>query len=473
VIEDEDYDVRRIKNTLKPFKETMVIREVVSTGHAALKLLQKKNAKIDVIIMDFQISGNLKGENLIKKIKETDSTLQIIVITKMTINVTDFEFASSLLDAGAMWYCTKYPGDIEHYIYQPTDFILSIINAFEKRKLERQRINSNKQLQHRINESLENKRLVGESQATVNLRDEIKNYAKTDANILIIGKSGTGKELVANNIHYHSKRKFEKFVPVNCGSLPDHLIESELFGFEKGAFTGAHAGKKGLFEIANRGTIFLDEITELPANVQSSLLRVLQEGEIDKIGRTEKVNVDVRVIAATNKNLKLEVKEKRFREDLYFRLNVIPITVPALKERKEDVFLLWDHFSEKFGNKMNTPVPTLSEGAIEILVNYDWPGNVRELENITQRLLFLENRAISEDNVRKALGLFSVDEQTSSQTDLWDRNDIKTWSEIEELLKTRYFKFVRENTDSDAEAARKLGLAPPNYHRMSKKLGLK
>jgi DNA-binding NtrC family response regulator len=292
LIEDEEYDVRRIRNTLKPFEQRLIIRDVTSDGHTALELLQDNKNRYDVVIMDFQIAGSLSGEKLIRRIKQVDSALQIIVVTKMTVNITDFDFANRLLEAGAMWYCTKYPGDIEDYIYQPTDFILSIFNAFEKKRLQKEQQRSTRKLAQNIEDILREKRIIGESEAMENLRQQIQQCAESDTTVLIRGFSGTGKELVAANIHYRSHRRFEKFVAINCGSLPHDLIESELFGYEKGAFTGAREKKLGLFEVANKGTVFLDEIAELPSTAQVKLLRVIQEGEIDKIGRTaEKIKV--------------------------------------------------------------------------------------------------------------------------------------------------------------------------------------
>jgi DNA-binding NtrC family response regulator len=475
LIEDEAYDVRRVRSTLQPFEARLRIRDVVSDGHEALELLVKDSKKYDVVIMDFQIPGALIGENLIRKIKEIDRTLQIIVVTKMTINVTDFDFASKLLEAGAMWYCTKYPGDIDEFIYQPTDFVLNIINAYEKKRLLQEQQRSTKKLQKNIQDILESKRLVGESPAMQKLRNQIQVYANTNTNVVVLGASGTGKELVAANIHYQSKRKFENFVPINCGSLPDPLIESELFGFEKGSFTGASANKKGLFEVANGGTIFLDEITELPISVQSKLLRVLQNGEIDKIGRTGKVEVDVRVIAATNKDLEAEVQGKRFREDLYYRLNVVSIAVPPLTQRREDIPLLIAHFLKLYSAEMNLELPQISDEAAQILFEHDWPGNVRELQNVVQRLLSTRSKTITSAQAKMALGLQPDSAVLNESTDwaIWNPERIMAWHDLEKLVQEKYFRFVRENTGSDAEAARLLGLAPPNYHRMCKRLGIK
>lgn len=474
LIEDEEYDVRRIRNTLKPFQERIVIVDVASSGQMAIDLLQQHRNAYDVVIMDFQIAGGLMGERLIRRIKEIDPTLQIIVVTKMTINLSDFEFASRLLEAGAMWYCTKYPGDIEEYIYQPTDFILSIYNAYEKNRMEKVQQKSDRKLQKNIEDILTRKKIIGQSASSQRLQTQIQQFAASDTNVLIRGSSGTGKELVATHIHYLSKRRFENFVPINCGSLPDNLIESELFGFEKGAFTGAAAGKPGLFEVAHRGTIFLDEITELPLSAQSKLLRVIQEGEIDKIGRIEKIKVDVRIIAATNKNLEQEVREKRFREDLYYRLNVVFIDVPPLRQRRDDIPALIEYFLQLFSEDMNRPRPEICAEALQVLQEYDWPGNVRELQNVVQRLLFLEESHLSAGHARIVLGFRDEDEAAIRKESLfWDAKNILPWRDMEKQLRAAYFTFVREQAATDADAARLLGLAPPNYHRMCKELGLK
>lgn len=475
LIEDEEYDVRRVKNTVQPFQDNIIISDIVSNGKSAIDLLTLKKDLFDIVIMDFQIAGGIMGESLIQKIKEIEPSIQIIVITKMTINISDYNFANRLLKAGAFWYCTKYPGDIEEYIYQPTDFILSIFNAYEKCLLERERSRSNAKLVRNIEDVLIQKRIIGNSQVISQLKSEIEKYAQSNVNTLIRGASGTGKELVAYNIHFRSQRKLENFVVINCGSLPNDLVESELFGYEKGAFTGADKKKLGLFEIANNGTVFLDEITELPLQAQVKILRVIQDGEIEKIGRTEKLRVDVRVIAATNRNIEEEVKAKRFREDLYYRLNVLPIYVPELKNRKEDIPLLTDYFLSMFSIDMGKDKPVIPQETIEIMINYDWQGNVRELKNVIQRFLFTDQSVITPAIAKRAIGIIDpisgID--SSDEYKFFSPNKIMPLKEMEKILREKYFRFVRENTSSDTEAAKQLGLAPPNYYRMCKELGLK
>jgi two-component system response regulator AtoC len=474
LVEDEDFDVARVRNTVKLFASHIQIADVASNGKAALDLIAAKPDKYDVVILDFQISGGLRGEELIQRIKGINPLIQIIVITKMTINMTDLDFATSLLKAGAFWYCTKYPGNIEEFIYQPTDFILSIFNAYEKKRLEKQRQRSDKRLMKNIEAILESKKILGISRPMLQLADAIEKFARSDANMLITGASGTGKELVAWNIHLKSKRRFESFVPINCGGIPQGLIESELFGYEKGSFTGAVAAKPGLFEQANNGTIFLDEVSELPPSAQVKLLRVLQEGEIEKIGRRVSMSVNVRIITATNKELSKEVSEGRFREDLYYRLNVIPLDLAPLNERGDDILLLFDHFLAFFSADMNIPVPEVEPKAKEILLNYKWPGNVRELRNVAQRLVLnCEGKITAKDVSQPMILRNPMHREESAGLKEFSNGRILPLREMERIFRTNYFKYVRSISSSDSNAAEKLGLAPSNFFRMCKELGLK
>ncbi|HDP67621.1 MAG TPA: sigma-54-dependent Fis family transcriptional regulator [Candidatus Marinimicrobia bacterium] len=471
VIEDEEFDVRRIINTIKPYSQIKIV-DIVSSGADAVNLVAQKKNSYDVVIMDFQIAGGIMGEDLISKIKTINPLLQIIVVTKMTIHQTDFDFADRLIKAGAYWFCTKYPGDIESYIYQPTDFILSIVNAYEKKELASDNLNTKRKLDKSVQDILDKKKIIGVSSVIQTLKEQIQQFSETNASVLIYGKSGTGKELVAMNIHYLSSRNLENFVPINCGSIPRGLIESELFGFEKGSFTGAQENRAGLFERANGGTIFLDEVSEFPLAAQSKLLRVLQEGQIDKIGRRKSYEVDVRVISATNKNLEKMVQDKEFREDLFYRLNVLQIYVPSLEERKEDIPVLVEHYLDLYSREMGRTAPEFGEGALQILADYHWPGNVRQLQNVVQRMLFLSKDRISRDNVVNAIGM-KMDFSDQRQLYQFDRENIKPLKEIERQFRKAYISFVRGLSKTDAEAAQKLDLAPPNYFRISKELGLK
>ena len=472
LIEDEEFDVRRIKNTIAPHRERIFIQDIVSTGEDAIQTLEKKGP-YDVAILDYQISGGLYGERLIKRLKKNDPSIQIIVITKMTINQTDLHFANQLIESGAYWFGTKYPSDIEDFIYQPTDFILTIMNAAEKRQLENERMQSQSRLDKKIARIIQERPMLGESESILQVRERINKYAATHANVLVIGESGTGKELIARNIHYQSSRRYENFVTVNCAAIPDELIESELFGFMKGAFTGATEDKAGLFEQANNGTIFLDEISELPYLAQAKLLRVLETGEMDKIGRKKSHNVDVRVIAATNKNLKELMKKNLFREDLYYRLNILNIQAPSLKERKEDVRTLVNYFVGHHCADLSIVLPAITDGAWDLLEQFHWPGNVRQLKNVTQRLVILSNDIVTRETVELAMDVQAQDSVTGLANPVFSTENIMPLKDVEQNFRKQYFEFVRLHSRTDTEAAGKLGLAPPNFHRMCKELGLK
>ncbi|MFA3783273.1 sigma-54-dependent transcriptional regulator [Melioribacteraceae bacterium 4301-Me] len=478
IIEDEEFDVRRIQNTLKLYSNIIHVKDIVSTGYDALESLKKFLGQLDVVILDYQISGGLYGKELIKEIKSIDPTIQVIIITKMTINQSDPEFANELIENGAFWFGTKNPTDMEDFVYQPTDFILAIMNGYEKRrlqlenkKLEMEKSRSKSKLEDNLQSKMERWKIIGSSTITNNIKLLIEKYSQINTNVLIIGESGTGKELIARNIHYKSKRKFEKFVTVNCSAIPFQLIESELFGYEKGSFTDAKSDKTGLFEQAHEGTLFLDEISELPLAAQAKLLRVLETGEIDKIGRKDTVTVNVSVIAATNKNLLQLISEKQFREDLYYRLNVLNIYIPPLRERHEDIPDLLRYYLEFYVNEQGISYPQIESDAWEYLLNYSWPGNVRQLKNVAQRLVLLSNGKIDINIVEFSLGAKNVFSEFNFA--LTPKENVLPMKEAEEEFRRRYIKFVRSNSSTDAEAAAKLGIAPPNFHRLCKELGLK
>ncbi len=478
IVEDEEFDVRRIKNTLRLYNNIIKIYDIVSTGNDALDCLKNSKSLIDVVVLDYQISGGLYGKELIKEIKLIDSTIQVIIITKMTINQTDPEFASQLIKNGAYWFGTKNPTDIEDYIYQPTDFILAILNAYEKRnlQLEKQKLQFEHKKSQEIleNNNLENLikwKIIGNSNAVENVKVLVEKYAPVNASVLITGESGTGKELVARNIHFKSPRKFEKFVVINCSAIPFNLFESELFGYEKGAFTDAKSGKIGLFEKANHGTLFLDEVSELPLKEQSKLLRVLETGEIEKIGRKHEIIVDVRVIAATNKDLNKEISKNKFREDLYYRLNILNISIPPLRERRSDIEVLSDYFLKKYINKFQLGDISITPEAQKLLVNYDWPGNVRQLKNVLQRSVLLADKSIDTETIN--IGLRGNPGDNDFRLKFINPNKMLTLKEAEFNFRKEYTKFIRSKTKTDAEASKLLGIAPSNFHRLCKELGLK
>jgi two-component system response regulator AtoC len=305
-------------------------------------------------------------------------------------------------------------------------------------------------------------RMIGRSPAMSQIYKTIGRVAASDASVLITGETGTGKELAANLIHQNSARRNGPLVKVNCAALPETLIESELFGHEKGAFTGAVAQRKGRFELAHKGTIFLDEVGEITLPVQKKLLRVLQEGEIERVGGTGVVKVDVRVLTATNRDLLQEVKDGHFREDLYYRLNVINIHMPPLRERRADIPVLVEHFLDKYRYKPGAPPTKISEEALELLERYDWPGNVRQLENEIERAVVL-----SQGNVITSHNLNLSQHGIPTQIDLATRvrNREALGAVLAEVERVMLFEALRQSDGDEDEAARRLALPVKEFQQ--------
>lgn len=345
--------------------------EVAKTGEDALKLLGNK--VFETAAVDIRLPG-FTGIELLEHVKQNGLYTEIVMMT----GVGSVETAVEAMKKGAYDYLTK-----------PFDEISRVAIVLEK-AMERYRLLGQLRLYERktyYETGYEG--LVGRSRNMQDVYNTIENIAPTTSTVLIYGESGTGKELVARAIHTRSRRSNLPFVVINCAAIPVHLLESELFGHKRGSFTGAIADKKGLFEEADGGTIFLDEIGEVPPSIQVKLLRVLQEGEVRAVGDNEVKKVDVRLVAATNRNLTVAVKEGRFREDLYYRLNVIGLELPPLRERVEDIPLLAYHFLHKYSEKMKKKVDRISVDALQALQNYSWVGNIRELENVVERAIAL------------------------------------------------------------------------------------
>jgi len=336
-------------------------------GGQGVDMLRQGN--FDLVITDIQMP-RLDGFGVLKHVLEHLPETIVIMITAFSTT----EQAVEAMKLGAYDYITKP--------FKNDEIRLVVKNALERRQLRRE----NRQLRRELQDRYSFHNLIGKSKAMRAVYDLVEKVADSRVNVLITGESGTGKEMVARAIHFSSERAGEDFVPINCGAIPENLLESELFGHEKGSFTGAVQKKEGLFEVAAGGTLFLDEIGELPPMMQVKLLRVLQEREIRRVGGTKNIPVDVRVIAATNKDLESEVAEGRFREDLFYRLNVIRIDLPPLRQRREDIPLLINHFFEKYTGK---PMPPVDDAAMRHLLDYAWPGNIRELENVVERCTVL------------------------------------------------------------------------------------
>jgi two-component system response regulator PilR (NtrC family) len=347
--------------------------ETVNSGEAAKHKLD--SALFDVIVTDIRMP-NINGIEVLRHAHQVSPDSAVILITA----VDDFEAAVEAVKAGgATDYIRKSPGMVD-------EVKLAIRRALEKVNLSRQNFAFKRDAATR--NSLDN--IVGASPAMEQLKQTIRTVASTQSTVLIYGESGTGKELVARAVHTCSPRAAEPFVSINCGAFPETLLESELFGYVKGAFTGANQNKRGLFEVADAGTIFLDEIGEMNLTMQVKLLRVLQERCVRPVGGSDEIPIDVRVIAATNRDLERQVTESTFREDLYYRLSVIPVTVPPLRDRPEDLPLLVNHFLRKYLPAARKNIVRVQPDSLAALANYDWPGNVRQLENTIERAVALE-----------------------------------------------------------------------------------
>ncbi|HJW13803.1 MAG TPA: sigma-54 dependent transcriptional regulator [Thermoanaerobaculia bacterium] len=337
-------------------------------AHEALHRLEEE--PWDAVLLDIKMPG-MDGLELQRRIREVDPELPIIMITAFA----SVESAVQALKEGAFDYVTK-PVD-------PDELSRVVRLAVERRRLRKE----NRQLRTKVDQLATPTSIVGASESMRKVLELVTSVADTDTTVLIRGESGTGKELIAQTIHANSRRRYFPIVPVNCGAVPESLLESELFGHERGAFTGAQYRRKGKLEMADGGTLFLDEIGTISLPMQVNLLRVLETKEFTRLGGTKPVRVDFRVICATNQDLERQMKEGSFREDLYFRLNVVAISIPPLRERREDIPLLAHHLLEKYSQEMNRPFTGFEPAAMDLLVRHDWPGNVRELANAVERAL--------------------------------------------------------------------------------------
>jgi DNA-binding NtrC family response regulator len=343
-------------------------------GARALDVLRTR--EVDVVMLDQRMPGD-PGIEVLAKVKALDPGIVVVLATA----VHDVRTAVEAMRLGAYDYLVK-PFDVD-------DIVLLVRRALEKRALEREVLCLRSALSSSGTRAAGFEGMVGRNAEMVRIYQVVTQIADSSATVLITGESGTGKELIARAIHARSARRDQPFVAVNVAALPEALVESELFGHEKGAFTGAHARVLGKFELAHGGTVFLDEIGSLRLDLQSKLLRVLQEREIWRVGGSRPIPVDVRVVAATNLNVRQAVRERTFREDLFYRLNVVPIHVPPLRTRREDLPMLVEHFVRKIARECNRDVRGVSAGALDVLIRYEWPGNVRELENVIHRAVVL------------------------------------------------------------------------------------
>ena len=426
--------------------------ETAADGLEALALLHRHD--ITACITDLRMP-KLDGMGLLNRMVEEYPSIPVIIITAHGT----VETAVDALKKGALDYITK-PFDQEE--------LKNVIS-----KAVKTRVLSEEEVQLAATE-LDRGEIVGSSPSTAKIFEIIKKVAPTTTTILITGETGTGKELVANAIHMNSPRKLNPFIKINCSAIAENLIESELFGYEKGAFTGAVSSKPGRFELAHKGTLFLDEVGDLPREIQVKLLRVIQDHEFERVGGLQTIKVDVRLVAATNRNLQQRVKEGYFREDLFYRFNVMPIYVPPLRERKEDIPELVSYFIEKFNRKLDRQIAGVDPEVMELLLDHDWPGNIRELENLAERLVLMAkgDQIVMGDVPAELIEAVEEKAQTAAPD---EKRSIKELirEKTGDIEKQMIVKVLAECEGNISKAARQLGLSRRGLHLKLAKYNLR
>lgn len=431
LIVDDEKNIR--ENLAKYFSLENIDTTVASNGISAKKYLEEES--FDLAIVDLKMPG-MDGLELLKWINDKGPSIPVIIISAYG----EIKDAVEAMKSGAKDYIVK-PFDPEELLLR----VRRIINetALQK-KVDLGRLNMGKTS------------LIGESPEIIKIKNIIKKVASTPSNVLITGESGTGKEVVARLIHENSDRKDYNFIPINLAAIPENLLESELFGYEKGAFTGALTRKVGLFELASNGTLFLDEIGDMPLELQVKLLRVIQDKKIMRLGGTCYIPVNVRIICATNKNLEELIKEKKFREELYFRINVVKIDIPPLRERKEDIPLLVGYLIEKFNLIFKKKIKGINDDALNLLQSYEFPGNVRELENIIERaFIYCETDVI-----------------TSKEIDIGKITKKENINKLEELERKLIIEALHKWEGNKTKAAQELGISRRTIHNKIKEYGI-
>jgi DNA-binding NtrC family response regulator len=444
IVDDEISDAESIENAVKKVNTDLLNRKYqlkfrkFETCEKFLDDIKRNHRDFHVVLLDLRFNNSrMQGEEALVKIKETPISPEIIVLTAHGT----LSLAINLSEKGAFFFFDKY--QIRN---DAKSLVLTIRNAFEKIQLKRELKQRKKSIQRQeIEEKYDLMGLIGDSQNFLRSAETAMKAAEWDVPVLLLGETGTGKEEFAKMIHTNSQRANEKFIPINCGAIPNELLESELFGHEKGAFTDAREMKRGLFEEANNGTIFLDEIGDMPPELQVKLLRVLQSGEIRKVGSNQYFKVNVRIIAATNKNLQKEVDENHFRKDLYYRLNTIPVRIPNLSDRTDDIPSFVKSIIEQNLPPDRQPIK-ISPEALQLLKRYKWEGNIRELQSIIKRCMILDNDGnITEHDVREAFA-------HSRSMDMDDFNENNgTFDELVRNYKRNLLQHYADQADWDYE----------------------
>lgn len=416
-------------------------------GQAAISAVEEKF--YDLVIMDVRMP-NVDGLQALQNIKQISPGIPVIIMTAYA----SVGSAVEALKSSAYDYLIK-PLDID-------ELKILVAKALRFHQLEQENI----YLKERLNDRFDFSNIIGRSPSMTRLFEAVALVAPSDATVLIVGESGTGKELIANAIHQNSPRKDQPFIKVNCAALPETLLESELFGHEKGAFTGAMARKQGRFQLAHNSSILLDEVAEMAPTTQAKILRVLQERQFEPVGSTQTIKVDTRVIVATNKNLEKEIQEGRFREDLYYRLNVVTVDVPPLRQRREDIPLLADFFLKQYAEKNRRPIDGFTPRATDLLMRHDWPGNVRELENIIERAVIMA-RGEMITPMEFPIDLQNLDEDLKES-----RIDLTPGRSLKEVEKAMILRTLEEVEGNRTHAARILGISRRTLQLKLKEYGI-
>jgi len=441
-------DEKSVRTTLSILLQKAGYR-VEEAGNGSEAIEKFKARFFDLVITDLKMEP-IDGMDVLREVKAINPSSEVLVMTAYGT----VESGVEAMKLGAYDYIQKP--------FEKDDFLLRVQKVLEHKQL----LNEIEQLQEELKEKYRFENIVGNSKAMLEVLSLVSKVAKTDSTVLITGESGTGKELIAKAIHLNSRRKNRAFITINCGAIPENLQESELFGHVRGAFTGAIRDKRGLFQEADGGTLFLDEVGETSLSTQVKLLRFLQDGEIRRVGDVDPIHVDVRLLAASNRDLTKLIEEGKFREDLYYRLNVIPIHIPPLRQRKDDIPLLINYFVKKYAERENKNVVGVSPEAMILLTGYHWPGNVRELENVVERAVILTsyNLILPEDLPQAIREAHSRNGEFSSEAE-----DEKT---LEELEKQYIIKILEKYNWNQKVASEKLGISTTTLWRKLKSYGI-
>lgn len=456
LVVDDDRAIRESLNSLLSDKGYDVL--TVEDGHQAIDAVRQR--EWDVAMVDLKMPG-IDGLEVLREVTKMSPNTKVIIIT----GYATVESAVEAMKQGAIDYIAK-PFTVD-------ELLIRLEKTLENVRL----LHENIYLREQLNERYKFNNILGKSDVMQDIFRLIEKVAPTDSTILIRGESGTGKELIARAIHHHSLRRNEKFIAVDCGALPETLFESELFGHVKGSFTGAVVTKRGLLEVANNGTFFLDEVGDLSIGIQSKLLRVLQEKEFRQVGGIKNIKVDVRVIAATNRNLEKMIESGNFREDLFYRVNIVPIYLPSLRERKDDIPLLVNHFLESYNKKRKKNIKGVSSEAMNMLMDFEWPGNVRELEHTIERLVIMsEGDIIEAEKLPIQLAgkrvCFNITTPKTNEELKKMRKQMREKA-VENIERAFIIEALKRNQWNVSKTAREVGLKRQNFQAMMRKYNIR